>query len=181
MKYIILLLSLLSCNALDSKPNFTHPVFSTENCSGAVWEVHFSPRGGSTDFLNTNIGAANSSVYVQAYSFTSAPIAEALISKRKQGKIVEVILDKSDLTGKGSQIENLVKNGVVVYIDNKHAIAHNKIMIIDNRIVFTGSFNFTNAAESSNAENSIKLADPKLAQIYQTNWNSHKEHSVLHQ
>jgi hypothetical protein len=36
---------------------------------------------------------------------------------------------------------------IPVYIDAEHAIAHNKIMVIDGQTVITGSFNFTNAAE----------------------------------
>ena len=55
-------------------------------------------------------------------------------------------------------------------IDDKHAIAHNKVMIIDGNTVITGSFNFTKAAEEKNAENVIVLKDnPALAQRYTQN------------
>lgn len=162
------------------------PTPTTNSCpmpsqapNGATWSVHFSPRGGSTTFLVQAINNANESIYVQAYSFTSTQIANALILKKRQGKIVEVILDKSDLTGKGSVIHALLDNGVTVYIDDKHAIAHNKVMIIDRKIVFTGSFNFTRAAEENNAENSIELTDPKLADVYRGNWDFHKQHSYI--
>lgn len=185
--FFYLLLGLASCNVNDSLPNIVaeqitpNPVNSSPPiaCTGAAWEVHFSPKGGSTDFLVQNINDANDSIYVQAYSFTSAPIADALIAKKKQGKTVVVVLDKSDVEGRGTQFGNLVRSGVPTYIDSKHAIAHNKIIIIDGKIVFTGSFNFTNAAENSNAENSIKLTDPKLAKVYQDNWEIHKTHSLV--
>ena len=47
----------------------------------------------------------------------------------------------------------MVNAGIPTFIDNKHAIAHNKIMIIDQSTIITGSFNFTKAAEEKNAEN----------------------------
>jgi len=67
--------------------------------------------------------------------------------------------------------------GVTTYIDSKHAIAHNKIIIIDKETVITGSFNFTKAAEEKNAENLLIIRNKKLAEIYIDNWYKHKEHS----
>jgi len=184
-----LLVLLVGCGNTrpDNHDNFATPIASGESCEvpprptsgGATWVVHFSPKGGSTDFLVQAINKAQKSVFVQAYSFTSLPIAQALVAKRQQNRLVEVIVDKSDVKGKGSMIKFLVDGGVPVYIDDKHAIAHNKVMIIDGETVFTGSFNFTKAAEESNAENSIELTDPKLAEVYQNNWYTHKQHSSI--
>lgn len=145
----------------------------------AIWDVRFSPNGGATATLVDTLRYAKQSIYVQAYSFTSVPIAEALIAAHRRGIHVEVILDKSDKTGKGSVLPMLVNSGITVFIDNMHAIAHNKIMILDKATVFTGSFNFTNAAEHNNAENSISLRDEKLAAIYMENWNLHRQHALI--
>jgi phosphatidylserine/phosphatidylglycerophosphate/cardiolipin synthase-like enzyme len=69
--------------------------------------------------------------------------------------------------------------GIPVFIDDKHAIAHNKIMIIDDRVVITGSFNFTKAAENKNAENLLILDDlPDLTRAYQDNFQQHLRHAV---
>jgi len=62
-------------------------------------------------------------------------------------------------------------------IDDKHAIAHNKIMVIDHHLVITGSFNFTKAAEQNNAENLLVIDDPQLANKYLGNWEKHWKHS----
>jgi phosphatidylserine/phosphatidylglycerophosphate/cardiolipin synthase-like enzyme len=67
--------------------------------------------------------------------------------------------------------------GIPTFIDDKHSIAHNKIMIIDKEIVITGSFNFTKAAEEKNAENLLVIKSKKLAKVYMDNWYKHKEHS----
>ena len=67
--------------------------------------------------------------------------------------------------------------GIHTLIDAEHAIAHNKIMIIDKETVITGSFNFTKAAEEKNAENLLILKSKELAKLYIDNWNKHKKHS----
>jgi phosphatidylserine/phosphatidylglycerophosphate/cardiolipin synthase-like enzyme len=147
--------------------------------SNIQWDVRFSPNGGATSHLVEQLGQAKQSIYVQAYSFTSQPIADALVAAKARGVHVEVILDRSDKGGKGTMLPVLTSNVITVYLDEKHAIAHNKIMIVDKHIVFTGSFNFTSAAEHSNAENSLELIDTKIAEVYQNNWDVHKGHSVL--
>ncbi len=70
--------------------------------------------------------------------------------------------------------------GIPTFIDTKHAIAHNKVMVIDKNIVITGSFNFTKAAENNNAENLIIIQSDKLAEIYQDNWYRHQRHSSVY-
>ena len=55
-------------------------------------EVYFSPKGGCTDAIIKELKAAKSTVLVQAYWFTSEPIAKALVGAHKRGVKVEVIL-----------------------------------------------------------------------------------------
>ena len=116
-------------------------------------EVYFSPRNGATAAIVREIDRARSEIRVQAYSFTSAPIAQALLKAHTRGIRVEVILDKSQRTGKYSSSTFLMNARIPTYIDAEHAIAHNKIILIDRSVVITGSFNFTKAAEEKNAEN----------------------------
>jgi phosphatidylserine/phosphatidylglycerophosphate/cardiolipin synthase-like enzyme len=109
-----------------------------------VWEVYFSPHGGVTDAITRELNKVKSTVLVQAYTFTSAPIAKALLNAHKRGVKIEVILDKSQRTQKYSSATFLYNQGIPIKIDAQHAIAHNKVMIIDGETVITGSFNFTN-------------------------------------
>ncbi len=140
-------------------------------------KVAFSPRGGCTEAIVRQLDAAQQSVLVQAYSFTSAPIAQALVQAHKRGVHVEVILDKSQRSEKYSSADFVAHAGIPTYIDAEHAIAHNKIMIIDGRVVITGSFNFTKSAEEHNAENLLVIHDPDLAAKYTANWQAHAAHS----
>ncbi|BAH76751.1 phospholipase D family protein [Solidesulfovibrio magneticus] len=139
--------------------------------------VYFSPRGGAQQAIVDAIGQAKKTLYVQAYSFTSAPIAKALVDASRRGVKVEALLDKSQRKATYTGATFLKNEGIPVWIDDKHAIAHNKVMIIDGVIVVTGSFNFTKAAEEKNAENLLIIRDPGLAKLYMDNWDRHREHS----
>jgi phosphatidylserine/phosphatidylglycerophosphate/cardiolipin synthase-like enzyme len=112
----------------------------------------FSPNSGATKLVTDTIHQAKKQILVQAYSFTSPAIAKALADAKARGVDVEVILDKSQWTEKYSGATYLANHKIPVLIDDKHAIAHNKVMIIDGNTVITGSFNFTKAAEEKNAE-----------------------------
>lgn len=141
------------------------------------WQVYFSPDGGCTEAVTNALGKARTHVLVQAYSFTSAPIAKALVDAHKRGVKVTVILDKSQRGEKYSSADFLKNAGVATFIDAKHAIAHNKVMVIDGATVITGSFNFTKAAEESNAENLLIIQDKELADKYARNWAEHLKHA----
>ena len=120
-------------------------------------EVYFSPNGGCTDAIVKCLDGAKETVLVQAYYFTSSPIAKALLEAHQRGVKVQVILDKSQRTEKYTRRTSFRNAGIPTFIDAKHAIAHNKVMVIDGRIVITGSFNFTKAAEENNAENLLVI------------------------
>lgn len=140
-------------------------------------DIHFSPKGGCTEAIVKELDAAKTSVLVQAYSFTSAPIAKALVDAHKRGVKVQVILDKSQRTEEYSSADFLQHAGIPTFIDTKHAIAHNKIVVIDGSVVITGSFNFTKSAEENNAENLLVIRDKGIAEKYTANWKAHVEHS----
>jgi phosphatidylserine/phosphatidylglycerophosphate/cardiolipin synthase-like enzyme len=140
-------------------------------------QVYFSPKGGATEAVVAALDHATNAVLVQAYSFTSAPIAKALVEAHRRGVDVQVILDHSQRTEKYSEADFLKNSGIPTLIDAQHAIAHNKIMIIDGYVVLTGSFNFTKAAEEHNAENLLVINDPVLAKRYIENWHAHEQHS----
>jgi phosphatidylserine/phosphatidylglycerophosphate/cardiolipin synthase-like enzyme len=142
-----------------------------------ITKVCFSPKGGCTENIVDQINAAKSEILVQAHSFTSASIAKALLNAYKRGVNVEAILDKSQRKEKYTSATFLVNAGILTFVDDKHAIAHNKIMIIDKEMVITGSFNFTKAAEEKNAENMLVIKSKELAKVYIDNWYKHKEHS----
>ena len=110
--------------------------------SGVAYDVCFSPKGQCTQKIVQLIEQAKREILVQAYSFTSAPIARELVIAHKRGVDVKVILDKSQVkNNKYSSSRFLANNHIPVWIDYKPAIAHSKVMLFDNAILETGSFN----------------------------------------
>lgn len=154
--------------------------------------ICFSPGGECTRHIVDVIQHATHSVRVQAFSFTSKPIARALIEAHKRGVVVTVILDKSNVCEarerppackkkhriSHTQMTALMQAGIPVYIDYLMRIAHNKIMIIDDAITLTGSFNFTYSAERNNTENVIFIHNKEVTGAYLTDFNDRLNHSL---
>jgi phosphatidylserine/phosphatidylglycerophosphate/cardiolipin synthase-like enzyme len=140
--------------------------------------AHFSPKGGCTEAIVHEIGQARHEVLVLAYSFTSKPIAQALVEAKLRGVHVEIVLDHSNEGEAYSDLHFFLEQGLAPSIDPHHAIAHNKVMIIDNRTLLTGSFNFTQHAENDNAENLLVIKGHReLVRVYKENFHSHKDHA----
>lgn len=137
-------------------------------------ELCFTPPSGCSEVIEREISKAVSSIYVQAYGMTSPTIADALIKAHERGVKVRILLDKSNLKDKWSKRSVLVDSGVDVGIDEVSGIAHNKVMIIDEETVITGSYNFTRAAENRNTENVIIINDKLVANEYLQNWLKRK-------
>ncbi len=133
-------------------------------------EVYYSPRGGATDAVVREITAATKSLSVLAYSFTSKPIAAALIAAHRRGVKIEIVLDKSQRNEKTSQSDEVRAAGIALWFDTTHAIMHDKVCIADEAVVVTGSFNYSAAAENENAENLLVLRSPELAARYLENF-----------
>lgn len=156
--------------------------FATDPESKPRVEVFFSPNGGCTDRIVSEIESAMTQIRVQAYSFTSARIAGAILAAKNRGIDCEVILDKSQQSQNYSELDFFHNQGIPTLIDDAHAIAHNKIILIDGTTVITGSFNFTKAAEESNAENLLIIKNhPDLNEKYAKNYTQHREHSRVYE
>ncbi len=141
-------------------------------------EAHFSPKGGCTDAIVREIQHARHEILVLAYSFTSKPIAQALVDAKLRGVHVDIVLDHSNEKEEYTDLHFFLQQGLHPVIDPHHAIAHNKVMVIDNRTLLTGSFNFTQHAESDNAENLMVIkGHPEMVRTYKENFQTHKAHA----
>jgi len=140
--------------------------------------VCFTPGGDCTERIVNAINAAREEVLVQAYSFTSPPIARALEEAQRRSVRVRIIVDDSQLTERYSQADEVARAGLEVWVDDPAGIAHSKVMVIDRLAVITGSFNFSRSAQERNAENLMVLRDPELAGQYAENWERRRAVSV---
>ena len=121
---------------------------------------------------------ARQRVLVQAFYFTSAPIAKAIMEAKKRGVQCQVVLDASQETQQYSSATFFYNQGIPIVIDDRHAIAHNKIILIDSDTIITGSFNFTRSADDSNAENLLVFKNhTDLFAKYLANYELHRKHA----
>jgi phosphatidylserine/phosphatidylglycerophosphate/cardiolipin synthase-like enzyme len=154
---------------------------STPINQGASFDIGFSPNQGSLPLVIKGIDSAKRSIHVAAYSFTSKPIAEALLAAKKRGVDVDVIADEKSNSGKYSAITFLANNNVPVKLDGNYPIFHHKFMIIDGTSLETGSFNYSAAAANKNAENVLVLWNvPAIAATYEKEWQQlwNEAHSI---
>jgi phosphatidylserine/phosphatidylglycerophosphate/cardiolipin synthase-like enzyme len=141
--------------------------------------VYFSPNGGCTAAIIREIEKSSKCVYVMAAQFTYSPIAKALIAAKVRGVDVQVVIDQDKNEGDKSEAERLVAGHVPTFTDARHHTAHNKVMIIDHRLIFTGSFNLTRDSETENAENLLMIeGKSKLVSAYEANFKEHLSHST---
>jgi phosphatidylserine/phosphatidylglycerophosphate/cardiolipin synthase-like enzyme len=124
-------------------------------------EVGFSPKNGSLELILKAINSSNNNLCMATYSFTSKPVAEAVLKAKTRGVKVRVVSDSKSNQSKYSMARFLANNGVDVRINDNYTIMHNKFIVIDNQTVETGSFNYSKAAANKNAENVIVIWDDK--------------------
>lgn len=161
----------------DPSKNAKEPQKGEAVLKADVLAVFFTPPTGAAKGLIRYLDGAKKSIQVMTYSFTYLEIAEALARAAKRGVEVQVIQDGPTAANNFDVIPVLLKGGVTIRGNKAHRIFHHKVMIIDGDIVVTGSYNFTNSAEKSNAENMIILRSAPLAQQYYKNFISHWERS----
>ena len=140
-------------------------------------DVAFTPGDRIDRLIVGEIDASRHEVMMLAYSFTDRTVARALIRARQRGVLVHVVADREQARALPQNVlADLVAGGVDVWLDGNFQAAHNKVIVIDadapRATTITGSYNFTIAAQRSNAENVIVLRDnPAIARAYRDNWS----------
>jgi phosphatidylserine/phosphatidylglycerophosphate/cardiolipin synthase-like enzyme len=147
-------------------------------------EVGFAPWDDVEGMVVRAIQGARKQVLVHAFSFTSRPIARALVAAKARGVDVQVTADREQaFAGDGSRIPDLSKGGIPVWLEVRYQSAHNKVMVIDadtsTPVVITGSANWTGAAARKNAENVLVLRNNHaLTRAYAANWRRHRDEAL---
>ncbi|NMB54082.1 MAG: DUF1669 domain-containing protein [Leptolinea sp.] len=119
--------------------------------------------------LIQDIDAAQESIDVAMYNFTLDDVSQALIHSSNRGLAVRVVVD-SDALDK-LDLPRLKKAGVYVMGDRRESLMHNKFVVIDGRILWTGSLNLS-ASGAENDENvMVRLKSRELAANYLVKYN----------
>lgn len=148
---------------------YLRPVWIPVNTDTSNIQLCFTPPEGCADLISNEILNAKESIYVQAFALTDNQIIYQLKNAANRGVYVHILLDK---TNTQEILNELNQSSIKAQIDHISGIAHNKVMIIDNHKVITGSFNFTKSADTRNAENVLLIDDELIAKEYINNFNS---------
>jgi len=149
-------------NSLENTP---HPVL---DINGLRVETYFSPDDSTAERLIALILAAEDSIEFMIYSFTSDGIADALLYQASQGIQVRGVVDAyQEESGLGGEYQRLREAGLDVLLDGHPEKLHHKVIIIDDRIVVTGSYNLTRSAELFNDENTLVIHSTEVARLFQ--------------
>ncbi len=132
----------------------------------ATIENYFTPRERPAARIVEVITNARRSVVFMAFSFTSDEIAGAMVNRQQAGIPVRGVFERRNAEGIGSEFGPLREAGVEVLADGNCYTMHHKVIVVDERIVITGSYNFTSRAERTNDENLLIIEDPVLAAAY---------------
>jgi phosphatidylserine/phosphatidylglycerophosphate/cardiolipin synthase-like enzyme len=153
-------------NAIESGHSYEVPA------TGSI-EVAFSPNEGAEGLAIKTINSAHRDIRMLAYSFTSAPVVQALLDAKQRGVTIKLVADEKsnvseDRSGKArAALSALVNAGVDVRTIHVYPIHHDKVIIVDANTVELGSFNYSDAAAHKNSENVfVNWNNPQLARVY---------------
>lgn len=140
------------------------PAHAITRASGII--ACFVPGDDCAQLAIEEIDSARRSLRIMAYGFTHSEIVAATVRARKRGVAVSVVLDKTSPCNQGSGAETIRKAGITTVVDRNSRIQHNKVIIVDDDTVLTGSFNFTMNAAKHNAENFVIIDNREIARGY---------------
>lgn len=169
IKYLVIILMLVL-----QYPQYSH----SENTTAVEMEVFFSPEDHVSPKIIEKIQQAKHSIYVLVYSFTDRDISQALIDAHKRGVDVQIIIDGGQTDHYRTQADECKNAGIPVYADMKYKIAHDKVMIFDDQIVLTGSYNISYSADKFNSENVIFVYNETIAKKYKDRWDYRKKYTI---
>jgi len=144
-------------------PRNTHCCFKV---SDLYLENYFAPEDSIARRIVEIIGNARKSVRFAAFSFTDDDIGRAMVDAHRRGVEVVGVIEARSVKNKGSEYRRLRRAGIKVLKDGNRYIMHNKYIIVDDSIVITGSYNFSNSARKRNDENVVIFFKPWIAERY---------------
>lgn len=125
------------------------------------------------------INEANDRLDIAIYNFEDKEIAQAVLNANNRGVNVRVITDanKAEKDSRAAILDEFSQNQIDVKINTSRKM-HLKMAIIDEKLIVTGSYNYTEASANENLEQLITLSNEKLAKewtdIFADLWNQNE-------
>ncbi len=126
----------------------------------------FAPENKVDQVVIEKIYEAESQIRFLVFSFTLDDIGQAMIDKARMKVDVKGVFERRGANSKYSEYPRLLEAGLDVRLDANKYICHHKVIIIDDNIVLTGSFNFSKNATEKNDENLLVINNRRIAKKY---------------
>ncbi len=156
-------------NSAETIPNTWYDIYFTDPAC--------APEANRTDGLDAIIAddllSATSHVDLAGFEIGAEPIVNALIDLERRGVPVRIVTD-SDY-GDNDAVRRLRRNGLSVIEDERSGFMHNKFIVIDDEVVWTGSMNFTSSGAYCNNNNMVRFVSADLAANYVAEMNEMAE------
>lgn len=149
---------------------FQKKYFVKLNCMNI--NTYFAPEDNVEKIIHDRINKAEKSIRFMQFSFTSDVIGEAIISRFKDGIKVHGVFERKGSDTEYSEYIKMRVESIPVRLHRARGVMHHKVIIIDDYLVITGSFNISKNANIKNDENIIILNNPDLASKYINEFNS---------
>ena len=133
---------------------------------GTPIEIYFASENEVVDTLLNEINSAQRNIRFMTFSFTRDDMGLALLARAGQGIDIQGVFETTGSETRFAEMPRLFCAGVNVRQDGNNGILHHKVFIIDEQVVITGSFNFSNNAVESNDENVMIIRNPDIASLY---------------
>ena len=130
-------------------------------------DTMFFPNEDNVFKLCDYISKAKKDLRICVFNFTNNDLSKAVLNAHKRGVRVKIISDDECMKNKGNDVQFLVDNGIPARTDDAERFhMHNKFVIVDNKFLVTGSFNWTVQAGTSNQENLLVVDNEYFMQKY---------------
>lgn len=133
---------------------------------GSPVQVLFSAEDHAINNLIALIKDAKTSIRFLTFSFTDHPLAQSMIDRANVGVDVKGIFEAYGSNSIYSELKTFWCAQIPVRQDGNPRYLHNKLIIVDNSIVVTGSLNFSANGDDSNEENVIIVDNSEIAALY---------------
>ncbi|MCB9450735.1 MAG: phospholipase [Anaerolineaceae bacterium] len=146
------------------------------------WEVLFTAPSGSSDRstyvngIDTQLAAAingtQRTLDIAAFEFNNPVLTQAVLNAKSRGVTVRVVTDNEHGIGDDdTTLNQFVAAGIPVIDDARGGLMHNKFMILDSSVVWTGSWNYTINGTYRNNNNALAMRSRRAVEIYQAEFN----------
>jgi len=157
----------------EIKDNSSQALFWLQNCFEIIdnnmfrlHQVIFSPGTDILESISDLLKQAKKTLDICVFTITDERLASEIWNCMQRGVEVRIITDDDKMYDRGSAILDLKTTGIPVKTDHSRYHMHHKFGIIDSRIVFTGSFNWTYTASNHNQENLMITSNFEIVKQY---------------